>query len=61
MPREIRGVENQKNRVGAGKPVHFAEQDIVSDTLVIGARLQAVDTRKVDGKDLASRFDADLT
>src|SRR5438105_15928039 len=53
MPAKIGGIENQENRIGARKTVHFSEQDVVSDALVFGPGVQAVDARQIDHEDVA--------
>src|SRR5262249_34634418 len=58
MPAEVGGIEDKHHRVGTRQIFHLALQNVVSDLLVFGARLEAINAGEIDEKDVAPSFKA---
>ncbi len=58
---EIGGIQHQQHRVRTRQAGHLAQQHVMGDAFVFGARIEAIDAGKVDGVDLAVTANADLS
>ena len=50
---EIGGIQNEHHRVGPRQSLHGSGKHVVRHLLVFGARIEAIDARKIDHKDFA--------
>src|SRR5262252_3642911 len=61
MPAQIGRVQYKKDGFRLRQPFHLAEKHVVRDALVLGARIQAINSGKIDHEHFAAGIELDLS